>query len=36
VARETGFAQPGETIVMIAGMPFGESGTTNLMRIATV
>jgi pyruvate kinase len=30
------FAQPGETIVIAAGMPFGTSGTTNLLRIAQV
>ncbi len=36
VARRDGFAREGETIVAIAGMPFGQSGTTNLMRIATV
>ena len=35
IARRDGFAQPGQTIVTIAGMPFGRSGTTNLMRIAS-
>lgn len=35
VARRENFAQAGQTIVAIAGMPFGESGTTNLIRIAT-
>ena len=35
IARRDGFAQPGQTIVAIAGMPFGRSGTTNLMRIAS-
>jgi pyruvate kinase len=34
--RREGFAKEGETIVAIAGMPFGTPGTTNLMRIATV
>ena len=29
------FATTGQTIVAIAGMPFGEPGTTNLLRIAT-
>ena len=29
------FAATGQTIVAIAGMPFGEPGTTNLLRIAT-
>ncbi|MDO8248862.1 MAG: pyruvate kinase [Rhodoferax sp.] len=36
VARRENFAQSGQTIVAIAGMPFGTPGTTNLMRIATV
>lgn len=35
VACRDGFAQPGDTIVTIAGVPFGESGTTNLLRITT-
>ena len=36
VARSEKFATPGQTIVAIAGMPFGTPGTTNLIRIATV
>ena len=36
VARDQGFASPGETIVAIAGVPFGSSGSTNLLRIASV
>jgi pyruvate kinase len=36
VARREHFAEAGQTIVAIAGMPFGEAGTTNLLRIATV
>ncbi|MCX7258264.1 MAG: pyruvate kinase [Polaromonas sp.] len=36
IARCEKFAQPGQTIVTIAGMPFGTPGTTNLIRIATV
>jgi pyruvate kinase len=36
MARRERFAQPGQTIVAIAGMPFGTPGTTNLMRVATV
>ena len=35
-ARRESFAEAGQTIVAIAGVPFGTSGTTNLMRIATV
>lgn len=36
VARRERFAQAGQAIVAIAGMPFGTPGTTNLMRVATV
>jgi pyruvate kinase len=36
VARRERFASVGETIVAIAGMPFGAPGTTNLLRVATV
>jgi len=36
VACQEGFAQGGQTLVVIAGVPFGTPGTTNLMRIATV
>jgi pyruvate kinase len=36
VALRENFAEKGQTIVTIAGMPFGTPGTTNLMRIATV
>ncbi len=35
VARREGFAQVGQIIVAIAGMPFGRAGSTNLLRIAT-
>ncbi|HUG23990.1 pyruvate kinase [Piscinibacter sp.] len=34
-ARAEGMADPGQAIVVIAGMPFGTAGTTNLLRIAT-
>lgn len=33
VAAAEGFANPGEHIVVMAGVPFGTSGTTNLLRI---
>jgi pyruvate kinase len=33
-ARDAGFARPGDTILVSAGMPFGTPGTTNLLRIA--
>jgi pyruvate kinase len=33
-ARREGFAQSGQVVVAIAGVPFGSAATTNLMRIA--
>lgn len=36
IARRKGFAEAGQTIIAIAGMPFCVAGTTNLLRIATV
>ncbi|WP_020657089.1 pyruvate kinase [Massilia niastensis] len=35
-AVREGLAKPGQTIVIAAGMPFGTSGTTNLLRIAQI
>lgn len=35
-ALRDGFANPGDTIVITAGMPFGAPGATNLLRIAKV
>ena len=34
LARREGFAKTGDTIVIIAGLPLGTAGTTNLLRIA--
>ena len=31
-----GFAKPGERVIVVAGVPFGKSGGTNNLRIATV
>jgi pyruvate kinase len=31
-----GFAASGDQIVVIAGVPFGQSGTTNALRVAQV
>ena len=28
------FGKPGDNIVIVAGIPFGVSGTTNLLRVA--
>ena len=36
VAQAEGFAQSGEEIVVTAGVPFGQSGTTNALRVVTV
>jgi pyruvate kinase len=35
-AREGGFARDGDEIVVIAGIPFGHSGTTNLLHVTRV
>jgi pyruvate kinase len=36
LALTEGFAQRGEDIVVIAGLPFGQPGTTNALRVARV
>ena len=33
---EAGFARPGDDIVVIAGIPFGRSGTTNLLHVSRI
>jgi pyruvate kinase len=35
-ARTSGLANAGQSIVIVAGIPFGQKGTTNLIRVATV
>jgi pyruvate kinase len=35
VARSESFAESGQFIVVVAGMPFGTPGATNLIRVAT-
>ena len=35
-AKREGLGQAGDTLVISAGMPFGTSGTTNLLRIAQI
>jgi pyruvate kinase len=35
-ALEQGFAKAGDNVVIAAGVPFGQAGTTNLLRLATV
>jgi pyruvate kinase len=36
LAAETALAGKGDNIVITAGVPFGQSGATNIMRIAKV
>ncbi len=36
MARSEGFANPGQEVVVTAGVPFGVPGTTNALRVATV
>jgi len=35
-AQDEGFARPGDRIVITAGVPFGCSGTTNILRVAAI
>ena len=35
-AKREGFAEPGSLLAIAAGMPFGQPGTTNLLRIVEV
>ncbi len=35
-AKELGFAKPGDMIIVVAGLPGGHAGTTNLMRVMQV
>ena len=34
-ARHSGLVKPGDTVVLTAGFPVGQSGNTNLIRVAT-
>ncbi|MCC7491629.1 MAG: pyruvate kinase [Fimbriimonadaceae bacterium] len=34
--RAAGMVQPGDKVVLIAGVPFGRSGTTNLVRVEEI
>ena len=36
LARDEGLAQHGDTVVVAAGIPFGQAGTTNSLRVTTV
>jgi pyruvate kinase len=36
IARQEGFAEPGDRIVITAGVPLGTTGATNMLRVAFV
>jgi pyruvate kinase len=36
LAQMEGFAPPGSEVVVVAGVPFGQPGTTNALRVAHV
>ena len=36
MSKKTGLAQPGDCIVITAGVPFGEVGSTNILHVAKV
>ena len=36
IAREDGFAAPGQRVIVTAGVPFGTPGATNVLRIAWI
>ena len=35
-ARDENFAEPGSSIVVVCGIPFGKAGTTNNLRVVQV
>ena len=36
IIKEEGLAKAGDSIIITAGVPFGNSGSTNLLRIAKI
>ena len=36
IARSEGFAEPGQRVIITAGLPLGTPGATNMLRIAYV
>ena len=36
IADREGFAKPGDSVIISAGVPLGKSGATNMLRIAVV
>ena len=35
-AKEHGYLESGDTVVITSGVPIGKSGTTNMMKVDTV
>ncbi|MBR4876465.1 MAG: pyruvate kinase, partial [Rhodocyclaceae bacterium] len=35
-ARRYGYGRQGDAVVVIAGLPFGQSGSTNLLHVARI
>ena len=35
-AKDLGFANVGDKIIVVAGLPIGQHGTTNMMRVQEV
>jgi pyruvate kinase len=36
IARSEGFAEPGQRVIITAGLPLGTPGATNMLRIAYI
>ena len=36
IIKDQNIAKPGESVVITAGVPFGNAGATNLLRIAKI
>ena len=36
VAKENGFVKEGDTVIIVAGVPLAEVGTTNLLKVSEV
>jgi len=35
-AKELGFVQPGDKVVIVAGIPWGKPGTTNTVQVQEI
>ena len=36
IAKKQGFAKDNDTVVLVAGVPIGQTGSTNLLRVITI